>query len=233
MDGQSTVAAADALQVSLMSSNVSLDFFESDYIGFTSTTGSEDLGKVDASVSITADDLVIHRLSKRVQAGADVRFRIAARVRQQPEPCTAESFRGVVRVLQTEIELVFGGLATALQCCHSCATCDESPAGCVDLVVSVPEDAALGSEVILRRVSVAGCDVSQDEALVRVIVGFNHEPAPAGRVFAAAQAGDIPALTQALDNGCSTQEANEVSVYAVHAPLLVISSSLCHGTALL
>jgi hypothetical protein len=212
MDGQSTVAAADALHVSLMSSNVSLDFFESDDIGFTCTSGSEDLGKVDASVSVTAHDLVILRFSKRVQAGAEARFSIAPRVRQQPDSCTAESFKGVIRILQTEIELVFGGLAKTLRCCHSCATGGEAPGGCIDLVVSVPEDAALGSEVVLRRVNVAGCDVALGEAPVRVIVGFNHEPAPEGRVWAAVQKRDISALTQALNDGCSTEETDEVRI---------------------
>jgi hypothetical protein len=45
---------------------------------------------------------------------------------------------------------------------------------------------------------------------VRVIVGFNHEPAPAGRVYAAAHVGDNLGLTQALDDGCSTQEMDMV-----------------------
>jgi hypothetical protein len=81
----------------------------------------------------------------------------------------------------------------------------------ISIVVSIPSGTSDGSEVVLRRVSVAGCDVPLGEAPVRVIVGFNHEPAPAGRVNAAAQAGNIPALTQALDDGCSTQETGGVS----------------------
>ena len=41
-------------------------------------------------------------------------------------------------------------------------------------------------------------------------VGYNHAPAPAGAVFAAAQAGDAAALQFALKSGASTEEADEV-----------------------
>jgi hypothetical protein len=122
--------------------------------------------------------------------------------------CTEASIQGVARDLRAEIELVSGGLPTPLDFSAALAAGDEVIGGCIDLVVSVPEDAA-GSEVILRRVNVAGCDVPLDKATVRVIVGFNHTPAPAGRVYAAAEAGDIPALTRALDDGCSTQETDD------------------------
>ena len=43
-------------------------------------------------------------------------------------------------------------------------------------------------------------------------VGYNHSPAPAsaGAVLAAAQAGDVPALQAALDDGGSTEETDAV-----------------------
>jgi hypothetical protein len=88
--------------------------------------------------------------------------------------------------------------------------------------VLVPQDAAPGSQVLLRRVSVAGCDVTLGEVPVRVIVGFNHEPSTNGRVYAAAQIGNIPALIEALDDGCSTQEVHhEVCVHARFAPITI------------
>jgi hypothetical protein len=40
---------------------------------------------------------------------------------------------------------------------------------------------------------------------------YNHAPAPAGPVYAAAQAGDVPALMRLLDGGASTEEKNGVS----------------------
>jgi hypothetical protein len=227
---QSTVAAAAALQASLLSTNVYLDYFESDDIEFS--LDSEDLGRVGASESMLAHDLCIHPVRKRVQAGAEARFCISSRVRQEPDSCAVESFRGVARVISARIEKIFVDLPTPLDFSVSLAAGGEMPGSCIDLVVTVPEDAE-GSEVVLRRASVAGCDVPLGEAPVRVIVGFNHEPAPKGRVYAAARAGHIPALTQALDDGCSTQETHKVSVYAVHALFMipVFSSSL--GPALL
>ena len=41
-------------------------------------------------------------------------------------------------------------------------------------------------------------------------VGYNHAPAGEGAVFAAARAGDVPALEAALDAGGSTEEADRV-----------------------
>ena len=40
--------------------------------------------------------------------------------------------------------------------------------------------------------------------------GYNHAPAPEGAIFAAAWAGDVPALRVALDAGGSTEEADTV-----------------------
>jgi hypothetical protein len=221
MAEQSTVAAVAALQASLVPTNISLDYFESEDVGFF--WGSKDLGRVDASVSVSAHGLVVYPLCKRVQAGAEARFRIKSEVRQEPDSCAAASVEGIARVLRSEAELVFGGLANALQFCVACATGGETPVGCVDLIVAVPKDAALGSEVVLRRVSLAGCDVPLGEATVRVIIGFNHEPVPAGRVWAAAIAGDIPALAQALAGGCSTQETDEVRSVCLHELCLRLS----------
>jgi hypothetical protein len=50
-------------------------------------------------------------------------------------------------------------------------------------------------------------------AAVAAARGYNHSPTRAGRVTAAAKAGDILALMQTLDDGCSTQEINGVSFY--------------------
>jgi hypothetical protein len=84
--------------------------------------------------------------------------------------------------------------------------------GCIDIVVPIPADSEEGAKVVLRKVSITGCNVELGETPVQVTVGFNHEPASAGRVLAAAYAGDVPALTQALDDGGSTQESNVVRV---------------------
>jgi hypothetical protein len=140
MAKQPMIAATAALQASLVSTNICLDFFEGDDIEFYSS--SEDLGRVGASVSMHGTDLVIHSLRKRVRAGADARFQIGLRVRQEPDSCTEASIQGVARVLRAEIELVSGGLPTPLDFYVALAAGGEVPGGCIDLVVTVPGDAA-------------------------------------------------------------------------------------------
>jgi hypothetical protein len=88
---------------------------------------------------------------------------------------------------------------------------------CIDVVVPIPEDAEKGAEVVLRNLSIAGCIVELGEAPVRIIVGFNHEPAPQGRVYVVSGSSDIHALSQALDDGCSTQELDRVSAKHIMA----------------
>ena len=84
---------------------------------------------------------------------------------------------------------------------------------CVDIqgVVHVPSDAPLGSQVVLRSVSVAGCALPLKGVQLCMTVGFNHMPAPKGPVSAAAEAGNVPALLAALDAGGSTAEREWVS----------------------
>ena len=41
-------------------------------------------------------------------------------------------------------------------------------------------------------------------------VGYNHAPAPEGAVLAAAETGDVPALLASIEEGGSTEEADEV-----------------------
>jgi hypothetical protein len=204
------ISAAAALRS--MSSNVSIGIFEGSDVAFTRRTelSSEDLGTVDASVSVLQEDLLIHPTRSRVQPGGEVRFRISARVRQK-NLYTVATFEGIARVILARTELACGCGNTNLAY-TPVISIDGDPCGIfVDLVVPVPANATPGSLVVLRRVILAGCDVALDDAPIQVNVGFVHEPGPEGRVFAAAGAGDIPALKQALDDGCSTQELNEAS----------------------
>ena len=88
-----------------------------------------------------------------------------------------------------------------------------SSTGNINVNAAIPFDAPLGSEVVLCRASVGGSDVPLGEVLSRVTVGYNHEESPEGPVTAAAKAGDIAALMQALDNGGSTEERDTVGAY--------------------
>ena len=58
--------------------------------------------------------------------------------------------------------------------------------------------------------SLAGRLLPSDCLPATLPVGYNHAPAPAGAVLAAANASDVPALRAALDSGGSTEEAGEV-----------------------
>ena len=64
--------------------------------------------------------------------------------------------------------------------------------------------------VTVVSLSLAGRPLPCDCLPATLQVGYNHAPAPAGAVFAAAMAGDVPALQAALDAGGSTEEAGEV-----------------------
>ena len=80
------------------------------------------------------------------------------------------------------------------------------------LIVAVPADTPDGSVVLIKDVGVAGCAVVLNEMFLRVIVGFNHAPAHAGAVYAAAAAGDEWGLEEALFDGVSTEECDAEDV---------------------
>lgn len=199
MDFQSSTVAVRALQELVESSAVGIDHAENIDIVYNGG------GWVEASVRVLARNLSIRPRMKRVRAGGEAKLRIESQQRD------AATVAGVVRVAHAQVELVFASdkkcLAYYFDSCEIASGTDAS-GGCVHLVVPVPADATLGSEVVVRRVSVASCDVDLGEALVRFIVGFNNVPACTGRVYTAARDGDIAALVQALDDGCSTQEAD-------------------------
>ena len=64
--------------------------------------------------------------------------------------------------------------------------------------------------VIVQSLAFAGRHVSGNFLPATAMLGYNHATAPRGAVLAAAEAGDVPALLDALDAGGSTEEASEV-----------------------
>ena len=66
------------------------------------------------------------------------------------------------------------------------------------------------ASVTVVSLTLAGRLVPSDRLPTTLRVGYNHAPAPAGAVYAAAQVGDMQALQAALDAGGSTAEACEV-----------------------
>jgi hypothetical protein len=209
-----------ALQEFLDSSiaRTTLDHAENTTIGYSRGLGSADLGMIEAPISKSVHDLVIRSRSKRVGAGGEARFRIETCFRNTPassavvnsgDALTAED---IVRGAHAHIELLCYKHRSNLAYSVSPTVGDFARGDYVDIVIPIPADATEGSTIVLRRFSVAGSEMTLGEPPVQVIVGFNHEPAPLGRVYAAANAGDIPALTQSLDDGCSTMETDGVGV---------------------
>jgi hypothetical protein len=87
--------------------------------------------------------------------------------------------------------------------------------GGVLISVPVPASAPEGSCVVISNASVTGCDVALGKAPPQVAVGINHAPAPAGPVLAAAETGDVPALTRLLGEDASTEEKSAVRLFCL------------------
>ena len=73
-----------------------------------------------------------------------------------------------------------------------------------------PSAWADAASVTVVSLSLAGRPLPCDCLPATLRVGYNHAPAHAGAVLAAARAGDVVALQAALDAGGSTEEAGEV-----------------------
>jgi hypothetical protein len=99
------------------------------------------------------------------------------------------------------------------------------PLGGVLVRIPVPFSTPDTSCITILRVSVAGCDVALCESPLQVRVGFNHAPAPEGRVWAAAHRGDVPILMRLLEGGASTEETDGVSGLCIVYPILL---SVCN-----
>ena len=85
-----------------------------------------------------------------------------------------------------------------------------SEGGWIVRVLVRPAYWANAASVTLVSLSLAGRPLLCDCLPATLRVGYNHAPAPEGPVFAAAKAGDVPALLAAIEEGGSTEEADEV-----------------------
>ena len=82
--------------------------------------------------------------------------------------------------------------------------------GWIARALARPAAWADAASVTIVSLSLAGRSLPCDCLPATLRVGYNHAPAPAGAVLAAARAGDVPALQAALDAGGSTEEVDEV-----------------------
>ena len=83
-------------------------------------------------------------------------------------------------------------------------------AGWVARALTRPATWADATSVTVVSLTVAGRLLPCDSLPATLRVSYNHAPAPVGEVFAAVQAGDIPALIAAIEAGGSTEEADTV-----------------------
>jgi hypothetical protein len=81
----------------------------------------------------------------------------------------------------------------------------------VDVPATVPE----GSRVVIRRASIAGCNMDLGTSSLGYIVGFNHAPAVAGSIFQASLDNEHSYIRRMLyvRDGPSTEETDNVSSY--------------------
>ncbi len=162
-----------------------------------------------APQSIAACDVTLTPENARVRAGAPAVFRLTS-AGSIPHEGVITALASCVEVLATlHISSADGGVVDA-----------QVPVGieasaelyCVLLIVAVPPSTPDGAFVIINNVWVAGCAVKIAELLSFVTIGFNHAPASAGAMYAAAAAGDVPGLIAALQSGESTEQRSGVSV---------------------
>jgi hypothetical protein len=179
------------------------------------------VGSIRSPEVFPASTLRVHATARRVRRDGLVVFRLV--------PTTTASFIDLVHSTQLidaviRIENCAGAASTAALYNVKVTQATDSH-GCIDIVVPIDAETVVGSQVVLRSVSIAGCDVALSDAPLRVIVGFENDPAPAGRAYAAVEACSFTALMQALNDGCSMQECNVVSVEYVSLPGIFLESA--------
>ena len=96
---------------------------------------------------------------------------------------------------------------------HQCAAASANPStsGWAIRALVRPSSWVGRSVVTIVSLTLAGRPLPCDCLPATVPVGYNHSQTHAGRVYAAAKAGDTSALQIALDDGGSTEETGDVS----------------------
>jgi hypothetical protein len=177
----------------------------------TLTCTGDTFGVIDAPSRPPASSCFPSCLQKRVKAGHAAGYILAA-----PADAIYGSLHAAVLATLADLVQVCAELQQPADLSVPPAqlpvACELSIAHAgVLITVPVPASAPEGSLVVISRVSVAGCDVALGEAPLVVTVGFNHARTAKGPVYAAAEAGDVPALMRLLDGGASTEEKDSVS----------------------
>jgi hypothetical protein len=172
-------------------------------IMFEKGTDGVDIGRVRSLEMPDAGDIIVTSTSRRIRGDGRLAFRLSPISTACDVDLIAFTHAIVAHIEMSDLP---AQILYSVEVAPAAASI-----GCIDIIVPLPAGVDEGTEVVLRSVSIAGCNIELGAVPMRVIVGFNHAPAPAALAFAAVRVGDIAALTQALDNGCSTREADMVS----------------------
>jgi hypothetical protein len=179
------------------------------------------IGCVDAPSCLYPNNLSITCLQKRVHPGHTAALVLVPPATVGCRVIHASVLATLAALVKVSVELWLHGDTSVLQA----AAILPAPANCLPVVyepslanggvlicIPVPPSAPEGSCIMLSGAFVAGCAVALGDAPVPVSVGFNHAHASAGPLYAAAEAGDVPAVVRLLNDDASTEERGEVSV---------------------
>jgi hypothetical protein len=179
------------------------------------------MGRIEAPSYPPASSLTISCLQRSVYPGRSAVF-VVAPLSDGLSHCVAAT---LATIIAAEVMLLPMGSATKQYTEQSAHTAPVPPPppplgallpvtyepsimhGGVLVDFPIPPSTPKGSCVVIRRASIAGCEIVLAK-VPHVMVGFNNDPALPGPVLEAAQAGDAPTLKRLLEGGASTEEAN-------------------------
>jgi hypothetical protein len=173
-------------------------------------TDSTSIGFVRSIEIPHASDIRVKTLTRRAKAGGRALIRLGLK---PGVDATGIDMSALIQALVVNIERRVRPLEKLVHFIEVGAPASNAAHDdCINIVVQIPADAEAGEEVVLQSASIAGSCVELGETCVKTVVGFNHAPEfVEGRLYFAAAADNIIALTEALDDGCSTHQMNEVS----------------------
>lgn len=162
-------------------------------------------------ISPSASALVLTRLPRRLLPAADryLKFKLADVGLDTSASGAASVARWICSYVLLSITVEVAERRHVSYCVP--VTARRSDDGWVARALIRPETWSNAASVTVVSISLAGRPLSKGLQVPATLqVGYNHAPAPAGAVLAAAEAGDVPALQAALVAGGSTEEADYV-----------------------
>jgi hypothetical protein len=170
------------------------------------------IGKVNVASLPPSEALSVRCLDLKLNSGRAVCFAMIATGCADEDAAALSTLASIVTanaVIQPAADEVEANASAATSPHDRHVHLAYAPYPALNAVFISPISVPRGSRVMLVRLTVAGCDVPLGSVPVQVTVPYNHSLAAKGRVYAAAEAGDTPALMFALKGGASTEEIDE------------------------